>query len=139
MLNNQFLYAFRGYVGDNKYLDSIEILNIDDIVNGWQNVKIEDPGSAWMPSAYSCVTVINPNMILICGGKNEEKLLYNTYYYDPLKKTIYRGKDLARPAIFNTWGIVTEDKIYNIDYKNDSNRSYGVHTYDLNENFWSFN
>ena len=150
MFNSQFLYAFRGYALNNKYLDTIEVLNIDELNNGWQIVKIEDPGKAWATCAYSCVTVVNSNMILICGGVNNttkdkgndsknDKYVYNTYYFDPLKKSIYRGKDLVKPAMFNTWGIVANDKVYNIDYRNESNRSFGVHIYDINENVWSFN
>jgi hypothetical protein len=145
--NKQYLYAFRGgsnvsetHSNSNSFLDTIEYLDITHITQGWNLIRVEDPGMSWISCTYSIATVLNENKILICGGLAQgNKMLNCSYIYDPVKKTVYKSKDILRSALFNSNGTVYENNVFLIDFKNDTNKPFGVHIYDIENNMWKFN
>lgn len=138
--NNKYLYAFGGWSNEN-HLQTIEFLDVHNITNGWSLIKPEDPGLCWSGISFSASTVFSQNKILICGGMSSFNNKFNssTFIFDPLKKTIFRSKDLLRPAMFNTHGTIYENNLIIIDYKNESNKCFGVHIYNTETHSWKFN
>jgi hypothetical protein len=138
--NGQYLYAFQGWNRADVYLDTIEFINISNIMSGWTIFKPQDPGCCWSPCYNSSAVVIGKDKILICGGYvNGMKYTNNTFIYDITKKTVYRGKDLVKGAIFNSIGTFVENNAVVIDCKNESSKPFGVHIYDKENNIWKFN
>jgi hypothetical protein len=158
--NGTYLYAFRGWSinkDENNFLDTIEYLNIKNVSQGWTLIKPEDPGMTWYSCSNSIATVLANDKILICGGFNNNTInsnftnssngsnnsnskYYNfTFIYDPIKKCVFRSKDLAKSACFNSNGTIYDNNVYLIDWKNETNKQYGVHIYDIQNNNWKFN
>ena len=70
--NKKFLYTFRSLEKEaNSY---VEILNINDLNEGWRKLQIEDPINSFIPSIKSGIAKFNDNTLIICGGylMNEE-------------------------------------------------------------------
>ena len=140
--NNSYLYVFRGM--DEESNSHIEFININNFFPEWTCVHIDDPGSCFTPMIKSGACVISPNMIMICGGtsniKDKDMVPY-CYIYNPIKKSVYRSKDMAKAAFFSHGGIMNENnnKIYIIDDKNETGNSFGVHVYDIEKNIWTYN
>ena len=135
--NQEFLYVFNGWVNKDKFLDTIEYINVNNFATGWKVLKPDDPGMAWEGFSNCCSAVIGDNKILIFGGyskKNENK----SYIYDPLKNVVYRGKDMVRGSIFFNNGLFYQNKIYSVDNRNENRKMFGVHVYDLNVNSWKY-
>jgi hypothetical protein len=136
--NSQYLYIFRGIGSNDQYLDTIEFLNIKS-PSTWNLFKPEDPGMSWVAARNGLSIVIGENKILICGGQNNKEFFNQTYIFDPVKKSVFRGLDLPKKAYFNTSGTIYENNVMIIDYKNETSKQYGVHIYDVNRNMWKFN
>ena len=80
---------------------------------------------------------------MICGGYNnlQNGMISNCFIYNPIKKTVYRSKDMAKSAYFSHGGIKNEDqnKVYIIDDKNETGETFGIHIYDINKHIWTYN
>jgi hypothetical protein len=148
--NGVYLYAFRGWgysKEDSTHLDTIEFLNVKQLSNGWVLIKPEDPGMTWLPGSNSVATVLTSNQILICGGSSSylnqnssgNKFNNYTFIYDPVRKSVYRSKDMVKSAAFNTNGTVYENSVILIDWKNETGKPFGVHVYDVENKIWKFN
>ena len=137
--NSQYLYAFRGWTSPDVYLDSIEILNINDYSLGWQIVNLQDPGLCWSAASNSSITVFNENKIFICGGQRNNKLLDECFIYDPIRKEVYRTREMTRKALFNSNGSYFENKLYMIDFKNETEKRFGCHVYEFDKYTWKIN
>lgn len=132
--NNNYLYVFRG---DTETISFIEFIRLDRYDSGWRLVIADDPGSVWIPTSLSSSTVISDNQIMICGGLNNSTMVSSSFIYDPIKKVVYRGKDICHSAIFSSTGIVHNNKLISIDIKNNTGKAFGVHMYDVINNNWS--
>ena len=137
MYNNRYLYAFRGTGSNGLNLDSIEFLNIENVTNGWSIFKPEDPGMSWLPAAGGSSVVISESKILICGGVNNNYMSY-CYFFDPIRKTIFRALDIMKGAVFNTHGTTYENNVILIDWKSESTKQFGIHTYEIENNNWKY-
>jgi len=136
--NQEYLYVFNGWSRKDCFLDTIEFINIKDFSNNsWITFKPEDPGLCWDGFSNCCATVVAENKILIFGGyKNENE--NKSYFFDPCKKIVYRGKDLIKPSIFYNNSLYFENKIYSLDNKNENRKIFGVHVYDIVNNTWKY-
>ena len=56
--NNNYLYVIRGS-NKNESIDSIEFINIKNMINGWISYKPFDPGFSWFDCNTSLVITIN--------------------------------------------------------------------------------
>lgn len=70
--HKKFLYAFRAL--DKEANSFVEILNINDLNEGWRKIQIEDPINSFIPTIKSGIAQFNDNTLIICGGYliNEE-------------------------------------------------------------------
>ncbi len=137
--NNNYLYVIRGN-NKNESIDSIEFINIKNMINGWILFKPFDPGFSWFGCDTSLAITINQNQILIFGGRDKNgKLFHHSFILDPEKKTVYRGKDILISANFKFCGSIYQDKVIAIDWKNTTNiQNHGRHIYDLKKKKWFF-
>ena len=69
--HKKFLYAFRSL--EKEANSHVEILNINDLNEGWRAMQIQDPINSFVPAIKSGITQFDDNTLIICGG-----LLYNT-------------------------------------------------------------
>ena len=70
--HKKFIYIFRSLEKEaNSY---VEILNINDLNEGWRKIQIEDPINSFIPAIKSGISQFNDNTLIICGGYliNEE-------------------------------------------------------------------
>ena len=135
--NNNYLYVIRGS-NKNESIDSIEFINIKNMINGWILFKPFDPGFSWFGCDTSLAITINQNQILIFGGRDiNGKLFHHSFILDPEKKIVYRGKDILISANFKFCGSIYQDKVIAIDWKNTTN-IHGIHIYDLKKKKWFF-
>ena len=70
--HKKFIYIFRSLEKEaNSY---VEILNINDLNEGWRTIQIEDPINSFIPAIKSGISQFNDNTLIICGGYliNEE-------------------------------------------------------------------
>ena len=160
IFKNQFLYVFRGDDEDSN--SHVEFIDINNIEKQWTCVKIEDPGDSFTPCINSGAAVFNDEFIMIIGGYRSEKYIQidqnknsnndsennkyrymvgYTYFYNTITKTIFRGKDLAKPAIFSHSGLMNtiKKRIVIIDEQNMTKKPFGVHSYHIDKNIWTFN
>jgi len=134
--NNRFLYVFRGVSLPDNYLDSIEYLDLNYEKQGWQIFRPEDPGLTWSGGINSGVVVINEKKILIIGGQINRKNCNSCYVFDPIKKAVFKGKDIEKASSFNTHGTVYDKKVEIFDMKNEGNKDVAKHRYDIDSNMW---
>jgi hypothetical protein len=136
--NQEYLYVFNGWINKGSFLDTIEFININHFFSSsWSTFKPEDPGLSWEGFSNCSASVAGENKILIFGGykdENENK----SYFFDPLKKTVFRGKDLIKASIFYNNALFFENKIYAVDNKNENRKMFGVHVYDISSNVWKY-
>ncbi len=66
--NNNYLYVIRGN-NKNESIDSIEFINIKNMINGWISFKPFDYNN-------SLIITINQNQILIFGGRDKNGKLF---------------------------------------------------------------
>ena len=149
LFNEKYLYCFRG--PDEESNSYIEMLDIYNINTGWNLIKFEDPGHCFTSCIFSGSCVLDNSRIIICGGyeinksykeeKEYKTMIGYTYIYNVVTRTIYRGKDLLKPAIFSKCGIKNLDKnrVVIIDDENITKKNFGVHSYHLDQNKWTFN
>ena len=137
--NNNYLYVIRGS-NKNESIDSIEFINIKNMIDGWILFKPFDPGFSWFGCHSSLAITINQNQILIFGGKDNKGILFHySFILDPEKKTVYRGKDILISANFKFCGSIYQDKVIAIDWENKTNiKNHGIHIYDLKKKKWFF-
>ena len=69
--HKKFLYAFRSL--EKEANSHVEILNINDLNEGWRAMQIQDPINSFVPAIKSGITQFDDNTLIISGG-----LLYNT-------------------------------------------------------------
>ena len=150
----------------------MEILNINDLNEGWRKMLIEDPINSFIPTIKSGIAQFNDNTLIICGGylineepeessflnwnnflgnndspsqnkrdRNKKKEISDyCYLYNIVTNTIYRTKNLEKPASFTYNGVYLEDqaKIIFMDEKNKAKKQFGIHTFDINNKRWNF-
>ena len=132
------LYVFRGE-DDNNVLDTIEYIDINK-KKGWNIFKPIDYGYVWYPAKNSLVMTIDRDKILICGGEDNDGLLYqDCFLFEPSTRCIYKGLDLVSSSSFNTEGCFYQDEIFGIEQKIKSqNNNRIIHSYDIKNNLWKF-
>ncbi len=136
--NQEYLYVFNGWAGKNCFLDTIEFININHFSSSsWSMYKPEDPGLSWEGFSNCCAAVAAENRILIFGGYRDDKDC-KTYFFDPLKKIVFRGKDLVKSSMFYNNALFFENKIYSVDNKNENRKIFGVHVYEIGNNLWKY-
>ena len=136
--NDTILYVFMGE--DNKNaLDTIEYIDINNIKKGWNLFKPIDYGYVWHSMKNCLIINIDKDKILICGGENNENILYkDCFLFKPSTKNVYKGIDLKIPAAFISEGCFYKDEIFGIDYKNKTkNFSTILHSYNTKNNNWN--
>ena len=168
--HKKFLYTFRSL--EKEANSFVEILNINDLTEGWRKIQIEDPINSFIPAIKSGIAQFNDNTLIICGGYliNEEheepsflswnNLIGNSdnssqnkkfgnkkkeisdycYLFNIVTNTLYRTKNLERPASFTYNGIYLENqgKIVFMDEKNTIKKQFGLHIFEMNNKKWSF-
>ena len=137
--NKKYIYIFCGR-DDNILLNSIEFLDINNIRKKWILFKPVDYGFVWFPVENSLVIPIEYGKILICGGEDIEGNLYmETFLLDIDSKSVYRGLDLKEKACFKNQGIIIQNCVFCMDWKNDEkNGNNRIHCFDIQENIWNF-
>ena len=169
--NKKFLYVFRAF--EKEANSHVEILDINDLNEGWRKVQIQDPINSFVPAIKSGISQFNDHTLIICGGvlkskepeggsiinwnnfistpdgansnkkdnqnKKKEMIDY-CYLYNIVTNTIYRTKDLEKPASFNYNGVNLKEsgEIIFMDEKNFAKKPFGIHIFDLNTKKWSF-
>ena len=169
--NKKFLYVFRAF--EKEANSHVEILDINDLNEGWRKVQIQDPINSFVPAVKSGISQFNEHTLIICGGvlnnkepeggsiinwnnfistpdgansnkkdnqnKKKEMIDY-CYLYNIVTNTIYRTKDLEKPASFNYNGINLKEsgEIIFMDEKNFAKKPFGIHIFDLDTKKWSF-
>ena len=70
--HKKFLYTFRSL--EKEANSFVEILNINDLNEGWRKIQIQDPINSFIPAIKSGIAQFNDNTLIICGGYliNEE-------------------------------------------------------------------
>ena len=150
----------------------MEILNINDLNEGWRKIQIEDPINSFIPAIKSGIAQFNDNTLIICGGylineepeetsflnwnnliggddnnssnkrdRNKKKEISDyCYLYNIVTNTIYRTKNLEKPASFTYNGIYIESqgKIIFMDEKNMTKKQFGLHVFEMSNKKWSF-
>ena len=62
----KFLYVFRSLEKEaNRH---VEILNINDLNEGWKTIEIQDPINSFVPAIKSGISQFDENTLIICGG-----------------------------------------------------------------------
>ena len=136
--NNSFIYVFRGSDKDSM-LDTIEFLGLKNYNAGWTVYQPEDPGLSWFGCEFSGATSIDENSIMIFGGMDKTgKMYHHSFIFDPVKKTVFRTKDLAKGAGFRESATYLQNEVIALDFKNESrNReTKGIHSFSLINNNW---
>ena len=64
--HKKFLYTFRSL--EKEANSFVEILDINDLNEGWRKIHIEDPINSFIPTIKSGITQFNDNTLIICGG-----------------------------------------------------------------------
>ena len=64
--HKKFLYTFRSL--EKEANSFVEILNINDLNEGWRKIQIEDPINSFIPTIKSGIAQFNDNTLIICGG-----------------------------------------------------------------------
>ena len=81
------IFVIGGVDGDNHYLNSVEVLNVEKMVSDeadWELVKF--PTEVFTPRRNPLVTALNENEIVIMGGTDGENCLQDVLVYDIDKK-----------------------------------------------------
>lgn len=150
LYNENIIYCFRGFNAESsKCLDSIEILNINNLDNGWTELIPDDPGYSWNKLCYSSCISFSADKIFIVGGTssfsrdskaNKEDYVKSAFVFNPITRTVYKSSDLFKSACFNSIGTYKEssNSVVSIDYKNETNRMYGIHSFSLDSKAWKF-
>ena len=64
--HKKFIYVFRALEKEaNKH---VEILNINDLNEGWKTIEIQDPINSFVPAIKSGISQFDENTLIICGG-----------------------------------------------------------------------
>lgn len=136
--NNSFIYVFRGSDKDSM-LDTVEFLGLKNYNTGWTVYQPEDPGLSWFGCEFSGATSIDENSIMIFGGMDKTgKMYHHSFILDPIKKTVFRTKDLAKGAGFKQSATYLQNEVIALDFKNESRNleTKGVHSFSLINNRW---
>ena len=64
--HKKFLYVFRSF--EKEANSHVEILDINDLNEGWRKVQIQDPINSFVPAIKSGISQFNDNTLIICGG-----------------------------------------------------------------------
>ena len=64
--NKKFIFVFRAF--DKEANSHVEILDINDLNEGWRKAQIEDPIGSFVPAIKSGISQFNENTLIICGG-----------------------------------------------------------------------
>ena len=64
--HKKFIYVFRAF--EKEANSHVEILNINDLNEGWRKVQIQDPINSFVPAIKSGISQFNDNTLIICGG-----------------------------------------------------------------------
>ena len=76
---------------------------------------------------------------MIFGGMDKTgKVYHHSFIFDPVKKTVFRTKDLAKGAGFRESATYLQNEVIALDFKNESrNReTKGIHSFSLINNNW---
>ena len=163
IVNNYFLYCFRGYnFKTGQCLDSIEWINIDSNYknhmltsddsynnhNQWNLFYPKDPGFVWISGCGSSCIKLKDDSVFIIGGcqniikdnKHKENYTNSSYIFNPYNQTIVKGPDLYKKACFTSNGTVKDltNSLIAIDYKNESVKMFGIHSFSLDTKRWKF-
>ena len=140
LYNDSILYTFMGE-DDKNILDTIEFIDINNLNDnkGWIFFKPIDLGFVWHSNKNALVINIDKDKILICGGENNENILYkDCFLFKPSTKEIYKGLDLKIPSAFISEGCFYKEEIFGIDYKNKMMNNLGfLHCYNIKKNIWN--
>ena len=63
--HKKFLYTFRSL--EKEANSFVEILNINDLNEGWRKIQIQDPINSFIPAIKSGIAQFNDNTLIICG------------------------------------------------------------------------
>jgi hypothetical protein len=137
--NNNYLYVFSGK-NNNNILHSIEYLNLKNLEDDWQIFIPDDPGFIWNPGINSQCISAEQNKIFIFGGENNERQFINDcYVFDPIKKVIYKNKDLkVKSTFFGQSCTICNNYLIALSFKNNKNKINGIHIYDMKKYKWIF-
>ena len=137
--NNNYLYVFSGK-NNNNILHSIEYLNLKNLEDDWQIFIPDDPGFIWNPGINSQCISAEQNKIFIFGGENNERQFINDcYVFDPIKKVIYKNKDLkVKSTFYGQSCTICNNYLIALAFKNNKNKINGIHIYDLKKYKWIF-
>ena len=69
--HKKFIYVFRSLEKETN--SHVEILDINDLNEGWRKIQIQDPINSFVPAIKSGISQFDDNTLIICGG-----YLYNT-------------------------------------------------------------
>ena len=64
--HKKFLFTFRSL--DKEANSYVEILNINDLNEGWRKIKVQDPINSFVPAIKSGISQFDDNTLIICGG-----------------------------------------------------------------------
>ena len=64
--HKKFIYVFRAF--EKEANSHVEILNINDLNEGWRKVQIQDPINSFVPAIKRGISQFNDNTLIICGG-----------------------------------------------------------------------
>ena len=64
--HKKFLYVFRSL--EKEANSHVEILNINDLNEGWKKIEIQDPINSFVPAIKSGISEFDDNNLIICGG-----------------------------------------------------------------------
>ena len=64
--HKKFIYVFRAF--EKEANSHVEILDINDLNEGWRKVQIQDPINSFVPAIKSGISQFNDNTLIICGG-----------------------------------------------------------------------
>jgi len=84
------------------------------------------------------INLHNIDKNIYCNSFKEREFENKTYFLDPIKKNVFRGKDLVKGSVFYNNSLFYENKIYAVDNKNEDRKMFGVHVYDINNNIWKY-
>ena len=113
-VDNKYLYGFFGYdCSQKQYLDSIERINLESLVN-WEIVEYKNEGNvSTLRKAHSLVK-INENELLFIGGYDgSEDAAFENFAFFNLKKMEITQGDEKFPEI-------SRNKFYNFQKNNNS-------------------
>ena len=132
--NNRYLYVFRGS-DKNSMLDTIEYIDVKNYNKGWTVYQPEDPGLSWFGCEYAEAATVDENKIIIFGGMNKKgKIFHHVFNFDPVRKTVFRMKDLKRPAVFHSSATFINGEVVGVEISNGKKDK--VHCFDVKRNQW---